>query len=320
MVRGQQGHIPPCGGQAGHLRVQLLGRQLLAVQPHRHQPVLRTGTVMTQQQRGIAVGADADAAQVIAAIIIGRRHITAGVEEAQLLLRNSAEASAGSGQIVDHAAPQGAARGLLITVDAVKHHIAGEHTVLLPHRHRGQRLAVGRQCGGHDEPVRGQEGEHRLPRLVIDPDGSLAAALAADHGKPALLIQGGGQDLPGTVKPIDQPLARQDIQRRTAHIIGHGTAAAGIQSRRLELHCLVVDALVLFVQHRHLVHGHDGQTAIQGGKAARLVAGIAVQLGAAVFILLRLGVDDAAAQSVEAAAVQQHRRRHSAHRQQRHHR
>ena len=50
----------------------------------------------------------------------------------------------------------------------------------------------------------------------------------------------------------------------------------------------------------------------------RLVAAVTIQLGAAVFILHRLGVDDLAAQTIKTAAVQQHRCRHRRYRQYRH--
>ena len=50
----------------------------------------------------------------------------------------------------------------------------------------------------------------------------------------------------------------------------------------------------------------------------RLVAAVTIQLGAAVFILHRLGVNDLAAQTIKTAAVQQHRHCHRRYRQYRH--
>ena len=50
----------------------------------------------------------------------------------------------------------------------------------------------------------------------------------------------------------------------------------------------------------------------------RLVAAVTIQLGAAVFILHSLGVNDLAAQTIKAAAVQQHRHCHRRYRQYRH--
>ena len=66
------------------------------------------------------------------------------------------------------------------------------------------------------------------------------------------------------------------------------------------------------------MHGDGGKAALQRGEAAGLVAGVAVQLGAAVFVLLRLGVQHPAAQTVEFAPVIQDGQHHGDHRQQRH--
>ena len=231
MVAAQHGHVSSRGGQAADLGVQLQRCQLLTLTVHRHHTVLRAGTVPTQQQSGIAVAADADPPQIVSAVIIGGSHHAAAVNEAQLLLRHSAESGSRSHQIIDHAAPQGAASGLLITVHPVEDHIAGKRAVFLPHGHRRQGTAVGGQRRRHHKAVRRLEGEHRFSVAVIDPYRGLAAAFTAHHSQPALGIQRCTEHLSGAVQCVHQALIRQDVYHRSAHVIGCGTSAADGQRR-----------------------------------------------------------------------------------------
>ena len=261
--------------------------------------------IAAQQQRGVTVAA-VHAAQIVAAAAVRGANLPAVVQEAELLLHHGAEPAAHGDQVVDQASGESSGGQGRLAVDAVEHHVAGKDAAALPHGDGGQGAAVVGQGGGHNEPIRRAVGEHRLAGGVIDPHRGLAAAFVAGNREVAVPVEGHGQYLAGGVYLAGQALGSQDIDRGAAHVIGGGAGGAAHQRGGLKLHRLLVDGLARFVQHRYLVHGYGDKAAVQRGEAAGLVAGVTVQLGAAVLVLLGLGVQQAAAQAVELPAVVQH--------------